>query len=90
MKTDIEALKLVYDLNDKTIELGHSGPLIFESSGFSSAVTLFGHTVWDDEDYQAPYIDDGNTQMPLRDWFIQRIAEIKELVQRDFESLLKS
>lgn len=76
MKTEHEILELVYELNDSTLDTGATGKLVFESSGFHSCVTLGGEVVWDEDEYQAPYIDDGDTQMPIRDWFAQRIEEI--------------
>lgn len=76
MKHTHEILDLVYELNDATLDTGATGKLVFESSGFNSCVLLGGEIVWNDDEYQAPYIDDGNTQMPIREWFCQRIAEI--------------
>lgn len=76
MKQLHEILQLVYELNDAPIEHGETGKLIFESSGFHSCVLLGGEIVWDEDEYQAPYIDDGNTQMPIREWFASRIAAI--------------
>lgn len=79
MKELLEVLELVYELNGETIDqTGATGPLVFESSGFVSAVTLCGETVWDEDEFRAPWNDDGSEQMPLRDWFNQRIVEIME------------
>lgn len=76
MKQLHEILQLVYELNDAPIEHGESGTLLFQSSGFHSSVTFAGEIVWDEDEYQAPYIDDGDTQMPIREWFASRIAAI--------------
>jgi hypothetical protein len=76
MKILHEVLQLVCELNDAPIEHGESGKLVFESTGFHSCVTLGGEIVWDEDEYQAPYIDDGDTQMPLREWFAARISAI--------------
>ncbi len=74
-----EILKLVYDLNDSTIDqTGATGKLIFESTGFGSRVTLGGEVVWDDDEYRAPWNDARDAQMPIREWFNQRIVEIME------------
>jgi len=86
---EMEAFNLVYELNSQTEESGHTGPLIFESSGFSSAVTLYGHTVWDTADEGAPYINDGTEQMELREHFMNRMREIKECVIRDIDAMRK-
>lgn len=90
MKQDIEILELVYELNDSTLETGATGKLVFESSGFHSCVMLGGELVWDEDEYQAPYLDDGNTQMPIREWFAQRITEILKEQNEMAELMLRS
>ena len=87
MKTELEILELVFELNGRTMDDGHTGPLVFESSGFSSCVTLYGEIVWDDEDYGAPWIDDDH-QMPIRQYFEQRIAVIQQQIARNCEMML--
>lgn len=76
MKQLHEILQLVYELNDAPIEHGESGKLLFQSSGFHSCVTLGGETVWDEDEYQAPWNEERDEQMPIREWFASRIAAI--------------
>lgn len=90
MKTETEIIALVYELNDRTLDAGHTGKMVFETSGFCSSVTLFGEVVWDDQDFGAPWDEEKDAQMPLRDWFMRRIQEIKTEIIMDCEMMLQS
>lgn len=88
MKTEIEVLNLVFELNSHTMDDGHTGLLIFESSGFSSAVTMYGQTVWDDKE-GTPWNEEGTERMELRQFFLERILGIKEQLIADCDLMRK-